>query len=225
MFDRHGQIIAREPYHWLREEWHYAIDHEGNISHMALKRNATNTIQRMYTFKYDDDGKIMESISYFPFELKTEWAYDRTGRLTERDVYFLDDTKSWSISRRFAPSYDDRGNVVKESVYYASGSPELASTLEYDVNGRLTQSSWYSPSFITEGAVDLVGTVKYDGMGNEIEVISYSRRGDGTEFSSTTAYECREYNEHSHCTKRIASKVDEYGTWQKTWCIDITYYE
>lgn len=170
-----------------------------------------------YTYKYDENGKLIERINFNQLDRKYEydvsgnqvkelmfdsegligsWSYkyDNKGNRIERTGYLGD-----SFVERWIKIYDQRGRKIKE--YMVDKYPDTiptyqVTTFEYDKKGRLTKMHTTDP----EAKVHSISTYKYDDNDNLIEHSSKNDFQHGLEVLKSYKYQ---YDKKGNWKQRI----------------------
>src|SRR4029077_2732500 len=116
----------------------------------------------------------------------------------EQNLYNADGT----LYNKTKLKYDESGKRVELDSYEPKGSL-IHKESKPDEHGYLTESDYYN----TDGSLWLRGILKYDEMGNIIELSSY--KADGTlEGKDVSTYKF-EYDAQKNWTKKVTYKKDK----------------
>jgi YD repeat-containing protein len=168
---------------------------EGRL--VQLQTYIGNALSWRLSYKYDDEGRVLEEIYYSAEENSTSkivYTYNDEGNMVESKIYENDelsstkhytyDAKSQEIEfvmlnadgtmkiKEFT-TYDKRGNVVERSYHNANSTLDNRTVYEYDKRGNLVRATVYDE----QGAVDGYVVKTYDESDNLTEHAEY--RADG----------------------------------------------
>lgn len=120
-----------------------------------------------YVYKYDSLGNQVEELRFKSNAYwETKWirVYDKNNFLIEEDVYGPDGILR--VKRTY--KNDSRGNRIEGNGYKANGSPQPGAKFsnKYDDKSNLVEESVYS----VNGSLEVTFLFKYDDKGNLIEL-------------------------------------------------------
>jgi len=138
------------------------------------------------TFKFDQNGRIIEKNGEFGSDYMCKIEYDNygnkieeisglkeNGTYEEKETCHYNDLGLWTeleeinlkkeYSRKIIAEYDDLGNLIEEKTY-TRGSCEQIRTFKYDVRNKIIENKWF-----LNGELQSSVTYKYDNRGNLIE--------------------------------------------------------
>lgn len=202
-YDADGNIMAENvtSSYGVAYQVKYEYDADGSKIKETIY-DADGTVSRWYEYEYDDNGNKVRYSSYekyngedFPGLAHTHtWEYDSDGNMLKHVEYRQDG----SIS--VEEEYDPKGQLIKELHYDDDGTFLSGSKNEYDADGRITQSTFYSDGVIwikqmykygSNGKAELVTTrngvekselsrteFEYDSEGNLLRSSAYDSQGN-----------------------------------------------
>jgi len=185
---------------------------------------------------YGLDGKLSYSIIYTYTAKNTTLAFfDKEGKAGIKKIHVLDDkgrvteeieyTKDGVPDRRYANSYDEKGNKITVTGYKADGTMTSKITYTYDAGGRmigyLTATPGYANSsrkyvldekgntkediwYNGQGAIEYRYVRTYDEKGNKIEELTYKGKD---ELRNMIRWKY-EYDKNGNWTKRTESNSE-----------------
>jgi YD repeat-containing protein len=145
---------------------------------------------------FDEQGSELVENDYMYNEptprKKITYKYDTLGNRIEKSTFSCTEWNS-TLTEKTISKYDNKGNVVQETVYSSDGTPSEKYTYQYDANGNkieenhLTNSMDFSRNLIPFGNSEKK-TFKYDEKGNLVVEIWYNSAG-GTDRKYTYQYD------------------------------------
>jgi len=150
--DKFGEIQKTN----LNSKIIYSFNSKGSVIE-KLWYNPNGTVKSKESFKYNDNGKMIEDSSS---DSKIIYKYDNKGNNIEENNYNWDG----SLFRKVINIYDDKGNNIESNQYFPDGSLDSKYFFKYDNYKNEIEFNWYKG----DGSLISSRTYKYefDKIGN-----------------------------------------------------------
>jgi hypothetical protein len=123
-------------------------------------------VRREGGFFDEKNGKYVESERYHIQTVK----YARNGRKLHQTLIGICGN---DLPRK--PTFDDKGNMTEEAIYYPDGSVWGRYVHKYDLEGKRIESKYYDGSGVNYRT--WIYTYKYDSYGNWVKQVSSMKPG------------------------------------------------
>lgn len=195
--------------------------------------------------EYDENGLAVLHTLTAPGEWsKNEYGYDPSGKLITDNYYVSSDGETWVFFQTTSYTYDDSGNLTRESQKEGTGTVFHVRIYEYDSTGNLLRDAVYSADDLaeehclsmtsyeynsdglctfrseTEGTSSVQTFYEYDAGGNCTCVSETSYTG-GTRIGTTVTK--TEYDSRSNPVRETVTEPD--GTVMVNYSCSYEYYE
>ena len=202
----------------------YEYDSDGNQIRVLLGHE-----DRLWTYKYDDSGNLIEEVSYKNGVIISheKYEYDEDGRKIKSLACFGERSKTVSVYQ-----YNDYGNLTMESTYsyYGEKVNKIGCLYEYDRGGNLIRRT-FSKEDVFNGAEEymydtsgnLANEASYDEEGNTLWINGFDYDENGNMIKETTLSYIKkcEYDKLNNKTKEIYYLTDGgiayYVEWTYEW--------
>lgn len=201
VFDEFGnktqEVSRNSKYSNGFEKYSYEYDSRGN---KITKKFYTpdGNLNTIYSYKYDDNNNIIEESISFPdghLGNKYTYKYDKKENLIEYKNHLGN-----IFNRITIFLYNEKGNLIEESIKDSEGNLISKWTKEYDENGKIIKSVYYYSS----GKIDNIKVYKYNTLNKVTEEII-------TDSDNNLLSE--EYNQYDKNGRKIEVKMNipSYG--------------
>jgi hypothetical protein len=217
-YNRKEQLIEILDYYedkYLDQKFVYRYNLNNKL--IEIKRSSNFLLEKeenkLMSCKYHNNGMLKEENFYRinSGKLEIKKKYNKKGFLIEIDDF---DWSGINIFERYIPVFDEKGNKIEESFYYAGKSiPSDKRIYKYDIYNNLIEKKSYD----LEGFKEKVIFGNYDFKGNFLsKCITYV--DDMFEYKTFLKYDSTFnkiieiiYKTNNEITRKIVFKYDKFG--------------
>lgn len=137
------------------EHYHYEYDAAGHET-KSTKEQADGSFKTGTEKKYDGKGNVILDILYSEdgqWVATRMYDYDGDGNLTARYDLASEEPNADNYSSKTVYSYDEKGRLVRETMYYRDGEVLNDQGHVYDENGCLVKDVNYNPDGTIAGYI------------------------------------------------------------------------
>lgn len=140
----------------------YLYDDSGRVTSSTLL-NPNGSVNSKVEFNYDANGNVIEENGSHSIGSRRTFRYDSKNNKLE-EIRFQNDSM---IRYKLLYRYDENSRITEEVLYNAKEAIDYKYTYSYDVKGNRVKKEIYN---IRDGSLAATETMKYDDLGNIIEM-------------------------------------------------------